>query len=121
MRQPGKHVPKSVQDWESLVRQYGCVITRSTANVEIHHVYGSTYKHNKILIGPHYILPLTTYYHRAGQFNVTDHPKKFAEQYGHQRVLFETMVNQLWKLIPATIYRLLPGDVYKAILASPLR
>ena len=84
---------KALRDWEAAVREHGCVITRET-NVQLHHVYGRTYRNNKVLIGPWYILPLSPRLHDVGSndpCNVTHFPKKFAEHYGNQKDLFLEM------------------------------
>jgi len=84
---------KAVSDWEDLVRSRGCIITGQN-DVQIHHPYGRTYKNNKVLIGPWYLLPLCMRLHDVSSndpFNVTHYPKDFAALYGYQKDLFETM------------------------------
>ena len=86
-------VAKAVKDWENLVREQGCIVTGQN-DVQIHHVLGRTYKHNKVLIGPWYILPLCMRLHDVhsnSPFNVTHYPKRFAIEFGEQRNLFVTM------------------------------
>lgn len=88
---------KAVSDWEALVREQGCIITGQN-DVQLHHVHGRTYKHNKVLIGPWFILPLCCELHDVGSNNpnnVTHYPKDFANAFGLQKDLFATMCRDL--------------------------
>ena len=84
---------KKVKDWESLVAGYGCVVSRESG-IQLHHVKGRSYKHNKQLIGPWFILPLAFRYHDVSSdnpFNVTHWPKRFEIEFGRQKDLFLRM------------------------------
>ena len=92
-----KSKPAPVKRWEQQVADYGCVVTREP-QVQIHHVKGRTFKHDKVLIGPWYILPLTPRLHDVGSnnaFNVTHWKKRFEIEYGTQNQLFFQMVNAM--------------------------
>lgn len=112
--------PKTVRDWEQMVADYGCVVTREKP-VQLHHVFGRTYKHEKVLIGPWYILPLVHRLHDVSSnhpHNVTHWPKKFAKEYGYQQDLFLRMCEAIQRN-----GRQLPFDkqILIAIGRSPLR
>ena len=49
--------------WQEQVRELGSILTGGPA--EIHHPIGAKGKHNKLLIGPWWIVPLTTEEHKA--------------------------------------------------------
>lgn len=53
---------KAEELWRESVRSLDCLLTGSPA--EIHHAVGRTAKHNKIEIGHHWIIPLSTECHR---------------------------------------------------------
>ena len=108
----------AVKRWEGTVAAYGCVVSRESA-VQLHHPKGRTYKHNKVLIGPWFILPLAHRYHELksdNPFNVTHWPKRFEIEFGTQKRLFLEMVGDLaedGKKIP------FGTDVIDAIADSP--
>lgn len=114
------HKPLSLKKWEQTVANYGCVVTRELP-VQLHHVLGRSYVHNKEHIGIWYILPLTPRLHDVGsnhEHNVTHWPKRFAAAYGYQRDLFLQMVQSLRQQgveIP------FDGVILAAIASSPLR
>lgn len=89
--------PKAVKDWEDTLRALGCIITGQN-DVQLHHVHGRTYKNNKVLIGPWFILPLCWDLHDVFSDkpqNVTHYPKKFALKYGLQKDIFLDMCDNL--------------------------
>lgn len=95
--------------WEANVREQGCIITGRN-DVQIHHVVGRSYKHNKVLIGPWFILPLCWYLHDVhsnSKHNVTHFRHNFTRVYGFQRDLFanmvKTMQNQGYEVPETTI------------------
>lgn len=80
------------------ITEYGCVITGDFYNIQRHHVYGVTYKHNKILIGPWYILPLHFILHdlkSVEPVNVTHNRTLFTKEYGLQKDLFYKMCRDM--------------------------
>jgi len=113
---------KAVRDWEQICASWGCAVTRERS-VQLHHVKGRKYKHNKVLIGPWYILPLTHRLHDVGsnnQFNVTHWPKRFEIEFGTQQKLFLDMVATMLEYgqeIPV------PAEVLEAIgeIDKPMR
>lgn len=112
--------PAAVKKWEGIVREFGCVVTKEK-DVQIHHTFGRTYKHEKVLIGPWYILPLVHRLHDVSSnhpHNVTHWPKKFAKEYGYQQDLFFRMCEAIQRN-----GRQLPFDkeILIAIGRSPLR
>jgi hypothetical protein len=109
-----------VRQWEQMVADFGCVVTREKP-VQLHHVFGRTYKQNKILIGPWYILPLVHRLHDVSSNhpkNVTHWPKRFAREYGAQRDLFVSMCESMVRYGKELPF---DDDVMDAILLSPLR
>lgn len=116
---PEDGICRTPKQWLDIVAQFGCVVSGESI-IQIHHVFGRTYKHNKVLIGPWYVLPLAFRYHDVSSdnpFNVTHYPKQFAIEKGYQRDLFGKMVNKLQE----HGYPVPPPDVLKAIEESPLR
>jgi hypothetical protein len=106
--------------WLGKVADYGCVVS-GESSVEVHHVYGRTYKHNKILIGHLYVLPLAVRYHNvySNHFaNVTHWPKRFGIEFGYQRDLFRKMC---LSMIEDGIEVPISPEEMDAILDSPLR
>ena len=111
--------PKSVKLWEHLISDYvdrhGPVVPGSGV-IQFHHVAGRTYKHNKVLIGPYFILPIPWELHDVhsnSDVNVSHWPRKFTSKYGSQRDLWEDMVtaivNDAFKLP-------FPDDVWDTIM-----
>lgn len=85
------------KQWMSTLAEYGPVIEGS-GPVQLHHVLGRTYKNNKILIGPWFILPLPWQYHDVHSndpLNVTHHKHLFTQEFGLQCNLFAEMVETL--------------------------
>lgn len=112
--------PTAVKKWETMVADFGCVVTKEP-DIQLHHVFGRTYKHRKVHIGQFYILPLAIRYHDVSSnnpFNVTYFPKRFAIEFGYQRSLFAKMCKAM-----VSCGTVLPfGDeVMDAIMDSPLR
>lgn len=111
---------KAIKNWLGMVADYGCVACRES-QVQVHHVFGRTYKHTKVLIGPWYVLPLHPRYHDVGSdnpFNVTHYPKKFAIAFGCQRHLFMKMCEAMER---KGIELPFDDEVWQAIMDSPLR
>ncbi len=111
---------KAQKDWLGIVADYGCVVSRES-RIQVHHVMGRTYKHNKVLIGPWYVLPLAIRYHdvHSNHFaNVTHWPKRFAIEYGYQQDLFKKMCLNMIELGVTIPF---DSDVMDAIMDSPRR
>lgn len=80
-----------------MVVEHGPVI-QGTGRLEIHHVVGRKGKHNKVLIGPWFILPLPWQYHDPGSndpLNVTYFRHRFTQAFGLQTALFAQMVETI--------------------------
>ena len=91
---------KKLREWEELVRSTGCCVTGADNDIEIHHVKGRTYKHNKVHIGGVYILPL----HKSVHMITGDHPKAwhkgkhgFIEEFGCPKQLFRSTYMKVYK------------------------
>lgn len=64
---------------------------------EVHHMYGSTFKHNKILIGHLACIPLHYDFHR-GKYGIhTIGSKAWVEAHDRQAVFFEKEVYEFQK------------------------
>ena len=86
---------KKHREWEELVRATGCCVSGATNDVQVHHVLGRKAKHNKVLIGPYFILPLHKDYHMVtGAHPNAYHKNKngFIDEFGDPRELFEKFV-----------------------------
>jgi len=83
---------KKYREWEELFRSLGCIVTGATNNVEIHHVKGRKFKHNKELIGPIFIIPLHEDLHMiTGKHPNAYHKNKkgFIREFGDPRDMFQ--------------------------------
>lgn len=79
------------------VRRHGPVV-KGRGVVQFHHPKGRKYKHNKVLIGPWWIIPLPWELHDVAsdnEFNVTHYPKRFIKEYGQQSILWLGMIYTL--------------------------
>ena len=84
-------VTKRLREFEEAFRGLGCCITGATNGVQIHHVKGRKFKHNKVLIGGHFILPLHYDLHMVtGAHPNAYHKNKrgFIEEFGQPRDLW---------------------------------
>ena len=93
---------KAVADWEDLLRERGCIIT-GRCDIHLHHIYGRTFKHNKILIGPWAILPLWWEMHDSGMTHprhVHKRRKAFNKAYGWQGDVFLAMCQDILYIFP---------------------
>lgn len=82
---------KKMREFEEAFRELGCCVTGVNFGVQIHHVVGRKFKHNKTLIGGHYILPLHHDLHMVtGSHPAAYHKNKhrFIEEFGHPRDLW---------------------------------
>ena len=89
---------RKYREWEELFRGLGCIITGATYGVQIHHPIGRKGKHNKLLIGPKFILPLHYDLHMAvgGHPNAYHKNKKgFIKEFGEPSDLFEQCLVKL--------------------------
>lgn len=64
--------------FEEEIRDMGCPITDADNDLNIHHLEGRSFKHNKQLIGPFLIIPLyqpggKQNLHQQGQYSVHDY------------------------------------------------
>ena len=111
---------KNLREWEELVRSTGCCVTGANNDVEIHHVKGRKYKHNKVHIGGVYILPL----HKSVHMVTGDHPKawhkgkwSFIKEFGFPYDLYKNVLEELgfekWE-------RYVNQDQYAAIMGCPI-
>jgi len=81
------------KQWLGIIAEYGPVIEGS-GPIQLHHVVGRTYKHNKVLIGPWFVLPLPWQYHDVHSndpLNVTHYRHRFTDFFGQQSELFNKM------------------------------
>ena len=123
----GLHIVKSkgfqptaaMRKWQDDVRQFGCVATGADpAHCQLHHVHGATYKHNKVLIGPWFILPLHHKLHDIRSNdprNVTNFPAAFTLKYGPQHMLFLKMITTM---LARGIELPFPMEVLNAIMQT---
>ncbi len=89
------------KQWHELIAQYvkvrGSVLGggMKTEPIQYHHVAGRTYKQNKVLIGPWFVIPLPFSLHDVSSndsLNVTHHRHAFSEAFGSQRDLWLDMI-----------------------------
>ena len=88
-----KHQPTTAQRrFYATIIEQGCCICGNDA--EIHHIKGSSFKHNKTAIGNWYVLPLCPEHHRLGAINVTQNKAHFEAIFGSQWELFLEVVEK---------------------------
>ncbi len=83
----------------------GCMI-HSGAQAEIHHIAGHGAKHNKVLIGPKFVLPLSPEEHRLNTPNATHQHRQWCDKwgrvfmrydpYGFEKALFVRLLIDYW-------------------------
>ena len=86
-----------IREFEEKVRSLGCCVTGALNDVQIHHVLGRKGKHNKVLVGPVFILPLHKDYHmETGDYQNAWHKNKkgFISEFGLPGKLFLHKVSE---------------------------
>lgn len=78
--------------------------------VHVHHCVGSSYKHNRVLIGHWFCIPLCDECHKLRH----DHKKSFIFLYGPECDLWDGEAVHLYSIADV------PGDVYNAIMDTRL-
>lgn len=95
---------KEHKDWLSTVStwalEYGglSVLGFDPCHIHIHHPKGRKAKHNKVLIGCWWVLPVPIHLHDVHSnhpLNVTHHRKAFEARYGSESELFIKMLNSM--------------------------
>lgn len=115
---PASHTKLFYSMIEKYVQEFGAVAYKHDKwRYQMHHVVGRTYVHNKILIGPWFVNPVTFDLHDVSSnnpYNVTHYPKRFTDEFGLQSRLWMDMV----KMIVVTDDRELPfhESVSRAIM-----
>lgn len=100
--------------WLQTVSEYGPVVP-GAGPTQIHHIFGRTYRQNKVEIGHWAILPLPWQFHDVASndpCNVTHYRHKFVGKFGTQRDLFDQMLKNMEF---RGIIHGVPGDVIDAI------
>jgi len=85
---------KNFQEW---LKDKACCVTNDHG-VQVHHCKGATFKHNKVLVGHWYCIPLTPEMHNKYHSG----SKSFQIEHGHQSELWIDMVH-LYELEGNTI------------------
>lgn len=76
------------KEYHDALRQLGHRIYGEGTPVQIHHIAGSSARHNKVWIGQHFVLVLPTKFHDSsvpGDKNVTTNKPKFEAMMGDQK------------------------------------
>lgn len=73
-----------------------CVCCADPAHTEVDHIYGSTYRHNKVLIGHWLVIPLCRTCHQYK----TRSRKFFIEQAGEPLILWQGVIKRYGKTPP---------------------
>ena len=86
-----------VASWacEGISYLYGC---DDPKGFQLHHVLGRSAKHNKVLIGHWFIIPVPFTYHDIGEknnLNVSYFKHNFTDEFGKQTKLFDVMVSDM--------------------------
>ena len=89
-----------------------CVVSKQTG-VSVHHMYGSAFKHNKVLIGHWAVIPLSYEYHQGENGYHTIGQKLWCFKYGNQATHWKDLIKayELYMGEPSV-----PNDVYNAIM-----
>lgn len=77
---------KAFQAW---LKQQPCCIT-SEIGVQVHHCKGATFKHNKVLVGHWFCLPLSPEIHTEYHAGT----KAWREKYGNQSDIWQDLAEQ---------------------------
>jgi len=95
---------QSEKDFQAWLKIQPCCITGRN-DVQVHHCVGSTGKHNKVLIGHYFCLPLSVDTH----WLYHNRKREFKAQHGLQNRLWMELCNRYYteegKLIPVDVER----------------
>lgn len=102
---------KAFQAW---LKDQPCCVTGAHGSTEVHHMYGASFKHKKVLIGHWACIPLCYDYHRGDSGYHTLGQKVWRDACGDQAALWDLMVRAYEHnfLEEAVV----PDDVYNAIM-----
>ena len=78
---------KRERDFQTWLKQRPCCVSGITG-VDVHHMYGSAFKHNKLLIGHLACIPLSYDFHR-GKNGIHTNMSAWVELHGSQASYFE--------------------------------
>lgn len=94
MRRPNgktRQANQSERNFQGWLKEHVCCVSGDNG-VEVHHCEGSTFRHNKVLIGHWFCIPLTTEKHKEYHSGT----RAFRERHGMQADLWMN-VYQLYK------------------------
>ena len=113
-RKPTKNTPgpnadeKAFQSW---LKEQPCCVT-GRGGVDVHHMYGSAFKNNKILIGHWACIPLCPDLHRGMDGIHTIGKARWCDMWGPQSALWELVILDY----SAETGETPPNEVYDAIM-----
>ena len=91
--------------FQAWCKEQPCIVTGHPGPSIVHHCEGATFKHNKVLVGHWFVIPLCK---EVDDVVTLGSRKKFREIYGPQSELWEQAIYE---------YSLgIPKDVYEAII-----
>ena len=104
MQSKGNKTTAAQKRWMERVSKIGSVVTFTTP-VELHHVVGVTGKHNKILIGPWWLLPLTQEEHRLmheskRHFSIKHFNYEIAGSFKMEKLMFSRVLERITGELP---------------------
>lgn len=119
MRKPTKNTPGPNADEKRFMgwtKEQGCICCGAEGPSICHHAEGSCFKHNKVLIGHYFVLPLCMTCDRIVTFGSR---RKFTDQFGSQAGLWSIHVQNLRFLKESGLHediKMPSQDVYEAII-----
>lgn len=110
-RGKNRHANAEEKRWHAWLKERPCCVS-GWHGVHVHHMYGSTFTHNKVLIGHLACTPLHPDFH-TGKYGIhTIGRSSWVEAHDRQAVLFEKEAHDYMSETGIE----LPNDAYHAIL-----
>lgn len=109
----GNRPNKTQSDWLDLVALSGPIVN-GTGRIEIHHVVGFTGKHNKVHIGPWWLLPLPADVHAlvgSAEFDLKAFGFVLGGRFDAEKLLFKKLIDRI-----PTSTNFIGNEVFNAIL-----
>lgn len=103
---------KAFQSW--VMNDHGRCIVTGRQDIELHHMYGSTAKNNKLLIGHYAVIPLCYDLHRGVNGYHTLGSKAWTSKFDLQCNLFHKLIC-IYELLGSK-YGEFPEDIFSSIM-----
>ncbi len=94
---------KAEKDFQAWLKQQPCCVT-GQIGVQVHHCKGATYKHNKVLIGHWFCLPLSPEVHAEYHAGTKAWKAKYGTQSSFWLDLVERYENDMQTVVDPDVY-----------------